>query len=290
MERIQIITDSHSSISQEKAGELGIVVLPMPFMIDHQPRLEGCDLSREDFFTMQEAGAAVSTSQPAPADVTKLWDEALREHDTVLHMPISSGISGTCATAQALAQDRKYQGRVFVVDHGRVATPLYRAVLDALELAAHGMGAQEIKDILERNRDSMNILVAVDTLEYLRRGGRISAASSVVGTALNIKPVLHLTAGELTEFKKCHGMKAARRAMILATQENLRQRMEEGYTWADIHMLAATSADEATTAAWLSEIREAFPEKEILCEPLSLGICCHTGKGALGIGYSCSPS
>ncbi len=289
MNSIGIITDTHSSIPQEEAKELGITILPMPFMVDGEVRLEGGNLSREEFFEKQRAGAALSTSQPVPADVMKLWDEQLRRYDTLLHFPISSGISGTCETAQALADQKPYRDRVFVVDNGRVATPQYRAILDAIELMKKGFTAKEIKEILEKNGDKMNILIAVDTLEYLRKGGRISAAASVVGTALNIKPVLYLSTGKLVEFKKCHGMKAARRMMLASTKESVAGRLTEGYSEDEIYMMASGSADEETMASWVAEIKEAFPGKEVLSVPLSLGVCCHTGEGTLGVGYSCKP-
>lgn len=289
MSTIGIVTDTHSSIPQEKAEELGIAILPMPFMVDGEVRLEGGDLSREEFFEKQRAGASLTTSQPVPADVTRLWDVQLRKYDTILHFPISSGISGSCETALALADQKPYRERVFVVDNGRVATPMYRSILDALELIGQGYSARKIKEILEKNGDKMNILIAVDTLEYLRKGGRISAASSVVGTALNIKPVLYLSTGKLVEYKKCHGMKAARRTMIAGTKKSVAGRLAEGYTEDEIYMMASGSADEKTMASWIAEIKEAFPGREVLSVPLSLGVCCHAGEGTLGVGYSCKP-
>lgn len=176
-----------------------------------------------------------------------------------------------------------------MVDNGRVATPLYRSVLDALELVEKGYSAPDIKALLENARDKMNIYIAVDTLEHLRKGGRISSASSVLGTALNIKPVLQFDVGTLTEYKKCHGMKAARKAMIDAMKSDQERLYAQGYRPEDIHILAATSADEEITASWLAEIHAAFGDRDVLCEPLSLGVSCHIGEGGLGIGYSCDP-
>lgn len=289
MQSIRVITDSHSSINPEKAKELGVAVLPMPFLIDDEYKYEFGDLSREEFFQKLAQGANISTSQPSPGDVMALWSRELKSCDQIVYIPISSGLSGSCETAETLAKDRKYKGKVFVVDNGRVATPLYRTVLDALELAEQGYPAEEIKRILERARDKMNIYIAVNTLEYLKKGGRISSASAVLGTALNIKPVLQFDVGTLAEYKKCHGMKAARKAMIDAMKQDFERLRAQGFGPGEVHLLAATSADEETTASWLEEIGAAFPGEEILCEPLSLGVCCHIGEGGLGIGYSCNP-
>lgn len=289
MKSIRVITDSHSSITQKEAQKLGIRVLPMPFLVDGESKLEESTLSRQEFFEKLKKGSDISTSQPSPAEVMRLWEEELQNYDEIIHIPISSGLSGSCSTAETLAKEEPFAGRVYVVDNGRVATPLYRSVLDALELLEQGHSAREIKELLEKNRSQMNIYVAVDTLEHLKKGGRISAVSSALGTALNIKPVLQFDVGTLTEFKKCHGMKAARKAMITAMQEDLEKKQQEGYGREQIHLLAATSADEKTTASWLEEIHEAFPDMDVLCEPLSLGVCCHIGEGGLGIGYSCQP-
>ena len=195
MRRIGVITDSHSSIGREQAKELGIFVLPMPFYIGEQCYYEDVSLSREDFFEKLDSGLKIATSQPVPAQVTALWDEALSECEQVLYIPISSGLSGSYATASAMALEEPYKGRVFVVDSGRVSTPLHRMVLDALELIEEGYLAGEIRDILEESRDKMVIYVGVQTLKHLKDGGRISPAVAVLGTLLNIKPILQFDVG-----------------------------------------------------------------------------------------------
>lgn len=289
MDKIRIITDSHSSISQATARELGILVLPMPFYIDGTCYYEDTTLTRQAFFEKLAAGADITTSQPSPQSVMALWDQALADCDQVLYLPLSSGLSGSCATAAAFAEEEPYAGRVFVVDHGRVASPLHRTVLDALELVKEGYSAQRIKEILEGERDHMRIYIAVNTLEYLKKGGRISAATAMVGTLLGIKPVLRLQTGILESYQKCRGMAAAKKLMIQSLQEDLETTFHEEMARGEVSLLAAGSADDEETAAWLEEIRQTFPGMELLYDPLSLGICCHTGEGALGIGCSLRP-
>ena len=200
MKNVAIATDSHSSITPEMAQTLGVAVLPMPFTIDGTCYLEEETLTRAEFYAHQRRGAKIATSQPAPADVTALWDNLLTDHDEVVYIPISSGLSGSCQAAMALAADAPYAGRVFVVDNGRVATALHVTVLDALRLRDAGDDAATIKRKLEAVREDMCIYVAVETLEHLKRGGRINTATALIGTLLHIKPILHYgNAGRLQE-------------------------------------------------------------------------------------------
>lgn len=289
MKQIGILTDSHSSISPAKAKEMGIHVLPMPFMIDGQDYLEGVTLSREEFFTHQRAGAEISTSQPAPADVLACWDALLEEYETLLYLPISSGLSGSCQTAMGLAEDAPYAGRVFVVDNGRIATPMHRSILDAMEMIEQGLSAPQIRDALVNARDELTIYIAVQTLEYLKKGGRINAATAAVGTLLNIKPILQLTTGKLESFRKARGMIKAREVMLEAIREDLANRFSDAHARGDVHLLAAGSASEEETARWIAQIEAAFPDMPVLYDDLSLGVSCHTGEGALGIGLSIRP-
>lgn len=289
MKRTGIITDSHSSIGREEAERLGIRVLAMPFYIDGTCYYEGVTLSRETFFEKQRAGAEISTSQPSPAEVMALWDEALMEYETILYMPISSGLSGSFATAAALAQDEKYEGRVFVVDHGQVATPLHRMVLDALELVEKGYPASEIKEILEKAREQMLIYIGVQTLEYLKRGGRITPAAAALGAVFNIRPVLRLETGKLDAYKKCHGFLKARKTMIETMQQELKTRFQRAAEAGMLYLLAASSASAEETENWRREIETAFPGLPLMLDELSLGVSCHIGEGGLGIGLSVKP-
>lgn len=289
VKKIGIVTDSHSSISPAQAKELGVHVLPMPFMIDGQDYLEGVNLTREEFFAHQRAGAEISTSQPAPADVLALWDELLTEYETLLYMPISSGLSGSCQTAMGLAEDEPYAGRVFVVDNGRIATPLHRSILDAIELIGKGLTAAQCKEALENARNELTIYIAVQTLEYLKKGGRISAATAAVGTLLNIKPILQLTTGKLESYKKARGMIKAKEIMLESIRSDLAIRFADAQARGDVHLMAAGSASPEETEKWIAQIEAAFPGMPILYDDLSLGVSCHTGEGALGIGLSVRP-
>jgi DegV family protein with EDD domain len=286
--KIGVVTDSHSGIDQKEAQQLGIRVLPMPFYIEEVCHYENVTLSREEFLDKLRAGAVVSTSQPSPESVKNIWDEALSEYDQIIYIPISSGLSGSCMTAMMLAKE-EYEGRVFVVDNGRVATPMHRSVLDALELIEQGLSAQEVKAALEEARDKMGIYIAVESLVYLQRGGRVSGTTAALGNLLNIKPILKFDVGLLDVYKKSRGMKKARKEMIDAMREDLSTKFKPWYDAGEVHLVAASSASEEETQEWVEEIREAFPGMEVMCDPLSFGVSCHIGPGGLGIGCSCKP-
>lgn len=289
MKRVGVVTDSHSGITQKQAKEMGILVLPMPFSINGKDFLEDVTLSRKKFFERLIEGAEVSTSQPSPADVTGIWNKALAEFEEIVYIPISSGLSGACMTAMALSGGKSYQGKVFVVDNGRVSTPMRRSVMDALELVQEGYGAAQIKQMLEAAKARMQIYVAVDTLEYLRKGGRISRTTAAIGTVMNIKPVLKFDIGALDTYKKCRGFGLAKKAMIEAMRHDLETVYAEEMAKGEVYLLAASSASDEVTAKWVQEIEAAFPGMEVLCDNLALGISCHIGPNGLGIGCSCRP-
>lgn len=289
MKQVGIVTDSHGGISQQEAEALGVKIVPMPFYFGDDCYFEGVSISREEFFERLRNGENVSTSQPSPEVVMEAWREALTEYETVLYMPLSSGLSGSCNTAKMLAADEEFDGKVFVVDNGRIATPMHRSILDALELIEEGFSAQEIQSKLEEAGGKMSIYIAVETLEYLKKGGRITPATAAIGTVLNIKPILRLNTGVLETFKKSRGMKKARQEMLEAMKHDFEVTFKEYADKNEIYLMAASSADEATTQEWVNEIKEYFDGMEVLCDDLSLGICCHTGEGALGIGCSCKP-
>lgn len=289
MKRVGIVTDSHGGISLDQARELGVKVVPMPFYFGDDCYYEGVSISREDFFKRLNEGEGVSTSQPSPEAVMEAWREALTEYEKVLYMPISSGLSGSCNTARMLATEEEFEGKVFVVDNGRVATPMHRSILDALELIEEGYSAQEVQLMLETAGAKMSIYIAVETLEHLKNGGRITPATAAIGTVLNIKPILKLNTGVLETYKKSRGMKKARQEMLAAMKHDFEVTFKDYADKGDVYLMAASSADEATTQEWIEEIKAYFPGMEVLCDDLSLGICCHTGEGALGIGCSCRP-
>lgn len=289
MKRIGVVTDSHSGITKAEADRLGIMVLPMPFYIGDESFYEDVSFTRQEFYDKLREGADVSTSQPSPAAVMDIWDKALKVYEKVIYMPISSGLSGSCASAMAMAGEEPYKGRVIVVDNGRVATLLHRAVLDALELIEEGYSAEEIKVILERAKANMGIYVAVETLKYLKKGGRISAASAAIGTVLNIKPVLKFDIGTLDAYKKCRGAGKARRVMIEAVKNDLETKFKKWYDKGEVYIVAASSSNKEDTKKWVEEIREAFGGIEVMCDDLSLGVSCHIGYDGVGIGFSCRP-
>jgi len=289
MQRIGVATDSHSGIHPKEAKKLGIMVLPMPFYIDEECFYEDVSITRDEFFQELNSGKKVSTSQPSPETVMEFWREGLKEFSEILYLPMSSGLSGACNTARVLAEESEFEGRVYVVDIGRIATPLHRSILDTLEMIDEGLSAAEIKEILEASKDRMTIYLGVETLEFLKKGGRITPTIAAIGTMLNIKPVLKLDTGVLDDYRKCRGMKKARREMLEAMKRDLEITFREEYENDEVYLLAASSADEATTKEWIEEIQEFFPGMGILIDKLSLGISCHTGEGALGIGCSCRP-
>lgn len=289
MKSIGVATDSNSGISPRDAEALGIMVLPMSYTFGEECYYEAVSITREEFFQRLNSGEDVSTSQPSPQEVMEFWREGLKKFEHIIYMPMSSGLSGSCNTAMILARDDEFEGKIFVVDNGRIATPLRRSILDALELVEEGYSAMEIKEILEAAKDKMSIYIAVETLELLKKSGRITPATAAIANILNIKPVLKLGVGLLDTYKKCRGMKKAKRDMIAALKNDLETVFREYYEDGTIYLLAATSADEETTQEWIKEIQEAFPDMEVLCDNLSLGISCHVGEGALGIGCSCKP-
>ena len=261
----------------------------MPFYFEEECFYEGVSITRAEFFERLNAGQSVSTSQPAPEAVMECWRKGLATYEKLLYIPMSSGLSGSYNTAKMLAQDEEFEGRVLVVDSGRIATPLHRMVLDAMELVEEGYSAEEILEILEASRGKMAIFIAVETLEFLKKGGRITPATAALGSLLNIKPILKLDVGVLETFRKCRGMKKARREMLEAMKNELETTFADAHAKGQVHLLAASSADEATTKEWMEEIKAYFPGMEVQCENLSLGISCHVGEGGLGIGCSCKP-
>lgn len=289
MKTVGIVTDSHSGISQNEAKELGIFVLPMPFYFGEECFYEDINISREEFFDKLAKGQTVSTSQPSPEAVMQIWNQVLEQYDELLYIPISSGLSGSCQTAMAMANEEEYEGKVFVVDNGRVSTPMHRSILDAIELVNEGYSAQECKEILEKVRAKMGIYIAVETLEYLKRGGRVSATTAALGSLLNIKPILKFDVGILDTYKKCRGFKKAKLSMIEAIKNDFETKFAKEYENGEIYLVAASSADEATTKEWVEEIKKAFPNMDVMCDNLSLGVSCHIGPGGLGIGFSCKP-
>lgn len=283
MSRVAIVTDSNSGITQSQAKELGIIVMPMPFFIDNETYYEDIDLTQEDFYQKLTEDASISTSMPLVGNVTDTWDDLLQEYDEIVHIPMSSGLSGSCETAMMLAQD--YDNRVFVVNNQRISVTQRQSVLDAMELAKRGYGAEQIKEILEREKMESSIYIMVDTLYYLKKGGRITPAAAALGTLLKLKPVLQIQGEKLDSFAKARTVKQAKNIMIEAMKNDFNQRFNDP-EGKNMHLEMAYSYDLEAAEAFRKEVEAEFPGMEIVMNPLSLSVSCHIGPGALAIASS----
>ncbi|HIQ86850.1 MAG TPA: DegV family protein [Candidatus Scatomorpha gallistercoris] len=280
MKKTAIVTDSNSGITPAEAEELGIYLVPMPFFIDGELFYEGVNLSHEDFYSKMAAGADISTSQPTPGAVLDLWDTLLEDHDELVYIPMSSALSGSCATAEALAED--YDGRVTVVDNQRISATQRQSVLDAVSMVNDGQDASRINEVLLRDKLEASIYITVDTLKYLKKGGRITAAAAAFGTVLGIKPVLQIQGEKLDAFAMAHGMKSAKKQMLDAVEKDLETRFagKKG-----VYVAAAYTCSDDEAKLWAEEIRARFGERfNGYIAPLSLSVACHTGPGAYGVG------
>ena len=277
MAKVAIATDSNSGITQAKAKELGISVLPMPFYIDEELYFEDITLSQEQFYEKLRSDCAITTSQPAPGDVMDLWDKLLKEYDEVVYIPMSSGLSNSCETAGMLAED--YGGKVFVVNNQRISVTQKRSVLDAIELAQQGKSGAEIQAILEKMKLEASIYITVDTLKYLKQGGRVTPAAAAIGTILNIKPVLQIQGEKLDSFAKARGFKQAKAIMLDAMHKDMTERFGDQ----KLHLQAAYTCSDEEALAWKREIEERFPGYEIDMDKLSLSVACHIGPGSIAI-------
>lgn len=277
MGKIAVVTDSNSGITQKQAEELGIRVLPMPFFINEKMYFEDITLTQEEFYKKLDEDADISTSQPSPADVMELWDGILTEYDEIIHIPMSSGLSSSCETAMALSQD--YDGKVHVVDNQRISITQRQSVLDAVEMVNKGMSSQEIVDILMREKLEASIYITVDTLKYLKKGGRVTAAGAALGAVLNIKPVLTIQGEKLDAFAKVRGMKAAKKKMLDAMEKDIKER----FAGKEVKLMAAYTCTEEEAEVWKKEIEERFPGYDVHMDPLSLSVSCHIGAGSVAI-------
>ncbi len=285
MPGIAIMTDSNCGIMPAEGEKLGIHVLPMPVIIDGQTYYEGIDITLEQFHEKQISGADITTSQPSPGDVTAMWDDLLRTHDEVVFIPMSSGLSNTCQTASMLAGDEKYSGRVFVVDNHRISVTQAQSVFDAQILAGEGKNGHMIREILEKEALDASIYIAVDTLEYLKKGGRITAAATAIGTVLKLKPVLTIQGDKLDSFAKTRGMKSAFNTMLDAVKRDIASRFSHLKEQQLLKVgIANTLMDPDKFENFRKEMKENFPDMELVYLPLTMSIGTHTGPGALGIG------
>lgn len=281
MSRVAIVTDSNSGITQSEAKELGIYVLSMPFMADGRVYYEDINLTTEDFFKKLEDGVDIKTSQPAVEEVTSLWDEVLKTNESIVHIPMSSGLSSACQTAMMLAGD--YGGRVEVVDNQRISVTMKFSVFDAIELAGAGKSAAEIKRILEECKFDSSIYIMLDTLYYLKKGGRITPAASALGTALRLKPVLQIQGEKLDAYAIARTKKQGVAKMLDAIHDDVAKRFGGMEQAGNMRFAIAHTQNEEAALQLKQKVLEAYPDHDILVNPLSLSISCHIGAGALAV-------
>lgn len=281
MPKVAVVTDSNSGITQKQGKELGIFVLPMPFMIGTEAYFEDINLSQEEFYEKLKSGADISTSQPSPESVMKLWDKILKDYDEIVHIPMSSGLSGSCQSAHMLSMD--YDGKVQVVNNQRISVTQRQSCLDAMQLAQSGMNASEIKDFLENDKFNSSIYIMLDTLYYLKKGGRITPAAAAVGTLLRLKPVLQIQGEKLDAFAKARTSSQGKSIMTNAIRNDIINRFggltKEKGVWLQI----AYTYDKQAALEYKKEVQSAFPGYDIHMDPLSLSVACHIGPGALAL-------
>ncbi len=283
MQKIAIMTDSNCGILPEEGKKLGISIVPMPVIIDGKTYYEGIDITAEEFYKLQESGAEITSSLPSPGEVMDLWEELLKEHDEVVYIPMTSGLSTSCHSAIMLAEE--FDGRIHVVDNKRISVTQMQSVFDACKMAEQGMSGSRIKQRLEEEALDATIYIAVDTLEYLKKGGRITPAVAAIGSVLNIKPVMWIGGEKLDAHAKARGMKGAFHKMCKALHEDMDGRLKELHNRGELVLaIANTWMEEAELDRWKEELAKEFPGETILPGTLMLSIGCHVGPGALGIG------
>lgn len=280
-EKIAVVTDSNSGITQAHAETLGVYVLPMPFIINEKTYFEDISLTQAEFYEKLAEDVDISTSQPAAGDVLDLWDRLLETHDTVVHIPMSSGLSGSCGAALGLALD--YDDKVQVVNNQRISVTQKQSVFDAIKLREQGKSAAEIKEILEETGLESSIYIMMDTLKYLKKGGRITPAAAAVATVLRIKPVLQIQGEKLDAFAKARSVKLARETMIEALKKDIETRFGGAE---NVHIHIAHTQNAELAEEFKAQVLEAFPDREIIVDPLSLSVSCHIGPGALAVACS----
>lgn len=284
MSKVAIVTDSNSGITQSQAKELGIFVLPMPFTIGTEEYFEDINLTQEQFYEKLTGGDDIHTSQPTPGQVMNLWDEILEEYDEIVHIPMSSGLSSSCESAIVFAQD--YDGKVEVVNNQRISVTQRQSALDARDLAAKGYSAKEIHEILERDKFNSSIYIMLDTLYYLKKGGRITPAAAAIGTLLKLKPVLQIQGEKLDAFAKARTSSQGKTIMINAIRSDIEKRFGGFTEDQEVYIEIAYSQDKEAALAFKKEVEEAFPGYDIHMDPLSLSVACHIGPGAVALAVS----
>lgn len=280
MSKVAVVTDTNSGITKYTDIE-GLYIIPMPFIIGEKTYYEGVNLTQEDFYRFLASDIDVHTSQPSPDDVTKMWDKALEDYDEVIHIPMSSGLSGSCQTALMLAE--KYNGRVFVVDNQRISVPMKESVMDALAMANEGKDGGTIRDILIDDKFNNSIYIMLETLYYLKKGGRITKAAAAMGSLLHIKPVLQIQGEKLDAFSKVRTFSKGKDIMLKAIQSDIEHRFGGQYHSNKISFGVAHTDNYENARLLGEELQKIYPGCKVTVDPLALSIACHIGPGALGV-------
>lgn len=282
--KLAIVTDSNSGIIPDDAPD-GVFVLAMPFLVNGEPYLENVNLTQDGFYELLNEQANVSTSQPSIGDVTELWTELLKEYDEIVHIPMSSGLSNSCATAIGLAKD--FEGKVFVVDNHRISVTMKHSVMDAVKLREQGKSGAEIKEYLEKTAFDSSIYIAVDTMKYLKKGGRVTPAAAMIGTILKLKPILQIHGDKLDKYALPRNMQKAKELLKEAIKADMQNEYTRFVANGEMELCVAHTNNEAQAKLFVEEIKTAFPDLTVrFCEPLPLSISCHIGPGALGISIT----
>ena len=285
MSKVAILTDSNSGITQAEAEREGLYVIPMPFYINDQMLFEEIDLSQEDFYGRLTEGAEIKTSMPTVGSVTDQWRKLLQDYDEIVYIPMSSGLSSSCETAYMLAQDEEFDGKVFVVDNQRISVTQRQSAYDAKMLADQGRSGAQIRDILMDEKFQSSIYIMVDTLTYLKRGGRITPAAAALGTLLRLKPVLQIQGEKLDAFAKARTVKQAKTIMIDAIKKDFAERFHDA-SGSNMYLEIAYTYDLEAAEQFKREVQEHFPDHDLVMNPLSLSVSCHIGPGALALATS----
>jgi len=285
MSKVAVITDSNSGITQAQAEGLGVQVVPMPFFVNGETYFEDINMSQKEFYEYLTENVEVMTSQPSPDTLMNVWKETLKEYDEIVYIPMSSGLSSSCGTAMMLSFEDEFTGKVFVVDNQRISVTQRQSVMDALALAEKGFGAEKIKDILLREKFESSIYILVDTLTYLKKGGRITPAAAAIGTVLRIKPVLQIQGEKLDAFAKVKTLKQAKSTMVKAIHKDLEERFRDP-TGENFYIEVAYTKDDTEAKIFKQELEEEFPGHVVWMDPLSLSVSCHIGPGALAVAIS----
>ncbi len=285
IKKIAVVTDSNSGILPDEASSLGIFLVPMPFLINSEPYFENVNLTQAEFYKLLSEQASVSTSQPSIGDLTDLWTEILKDYDELVHIPMSSGLSQSRATASTLSKD--FDGKVHVVDNHRISVTQKQSVFDALALIKEGKTGAQVKEYLEKTGADSSIYIAVDTMKYLKKGGRVTPAAAMIGTILKLTPVLQIHGERLDKYALTRGLHKAKDTMKSAIQNDLETVYAEYVKNGEMLISVAHTNSEAQAVQFAEELKALYPSIEFrFCDPLSLSVSCHIGPGALAVAVT----